>query len=195
VSEFLPALSFTLRNEGSAFVDDPLDHGHATRYGVTLRTLSSWLGRPATKTDIMALTPRAVAPIYETLYWRRAQCDRIGLQSLATMVFDCAVLCGHPVAIMLCEEAAGVPVSGNIGRGLQRLLTADMPASFRRRAETHFCLGYQEHLVRIASHQPLQRKWLNGWLIRVQRCWGVLSLAGREQRARERGLRGGVGKV
>ncbi|BCM86873.1 glycosyl hydrolase 108 family protein [Methylobacterium indicum] len=36
---------------------------------MTIGTLSLWLGRPATKTEVKALTPATVAPIYRRRFW------------------------------------------------------------------------------------------------------------------------------
>ncbi len=62
-STFERALPLVLKHEGG-WSDDPNDPGGATKLGVTIGTLSLWLGRPATKTEVKALTVATVAPIY-----------------------------------------------------------------------------------------------------------------------------------
>lgn len=64
-SECLPVI---LQSEGG-FVNDPKDPGGATNLGVTLKTLSGWLGRTVTVAEVKALKPDDVAPIYQAGYW------------------------------------------------------------------------------------------------------------------------------
>ncbi len=60
-SNFDRALPLVLKHEGG-YVDHPRDPGGATNLGVTIGTLSGWLGRKATKAEVRALTRESVAP-------------------------------------------------------------------------------------------------------------------------------------
>ncbi len=71
---FTNCLPIILRSEGG-FVDDLEDPGGATNLGITLNTLSIWLGHTASVEEVKALTPVAVAPIYQALYWHVAHGD------------------------------------------------------------------------------------------------------------------------
>ncbi|PIK74437.1 hypothetical protein CS379_02545, partial [Methylobacterium frigidaeris] len=62
-STFERALSLVLTHEGG-WSDDPHDPGGATNLGVTIGTLSLWLGRPAMRAEVRALTVASVAPLY-----------------------------------------------------------------------------------------------------------------------------------
>lgn len=85
-------LPITLAHEGG-YVDHPRDPGGATNLGVTLKTLSGWLGRTATKAEVKALKRREVEPIYRRNYWEPAGCARY--QPGADLcVFDAAVNSG-----------------------------------------------------------------------------------------------------
>ena len=89
---FERALPLVLQHEGG-YVDHPRDPGGATNLGVTIGTLSDWLGRPASKAEVKALTRDSVAPIYRKNYW-----DATGCGSMASGVdychFDAAVNSG-----------------------------------------------------------------------------------------------------
>ncbi len=52
-----------MRKEGG-FVDHPADRGGATNLGITQATLSVYLGRKATLTDITTLKPEVAREIY-----------------------------------------------------------------------------------------------------------------------------------
>jgi lysozyme family protein len=85
-------LPLILRHEGG-YVDHPRDPGGATNLGVTIGTLSDWLGRPATKAEVKALTVAKVAPIYRRNYWDAMGCDALP-SGVDYVVFDPAVNSG-----------------------------------------------------------------------------------------------------
>lgn len=110
---FAACLPVILASEGG-FVDDPHDPGGATNLGVTLATLSSWLGHTATIADVEALTPEAVAPIYQARYFNAAHANDCPA-GVDLMVFDEAVNQGVGRAITSLQIAAGVPADGRFG--------------------------------------------------------------------------------
>lgn len=56
-----------IRREGG-FVDNPNDRGGATKYGITIGTLSEVLGRQATVDEVRNLTEEAARNIYTDRY-------------------------------------------------------------------------------------------------------------------------------
>src|SRR5215207_8607949 len=73
---FERAFALTLKHEGG-YADHPGDPGGATNLGITIGTLSDWIGRSATKAEVRALTRDAVRPIYRKNYWDRIGGDRM----------------------------------------------------------------------------------------------------------------------
>jgi lysozyme family protein len=123
---FQTCLPIILKFEGG-FVDDPQDPGGATNLGVTLATLSSWLGHTATVADVKALTTNDVAPIYQTRYYNAAHaCDCPAGVDL--MVFDEAVNQGVGRAITTLQRSAGVTADGAFGPQTQAAVNAMAPA-------------------------------------------------------------------
>lgn len=110
---FARAFPLTLQHEGG-WVDHPADPGGATKLGVTLGTLSSWLGRPASKAEVKALTRESVAPIYRKNYWDAIRGDDLPA-GLDYAVFDFAVNSGPMRAAMALQRAVGVADDGVIG--------------------------------------------------------------------------------
>ena len=124
---FQACLPIVLRFEGG-FVDDPQDPGGATNLGVTLATLSSWLGRTATIGEVEALTADQVGPIYLARYYNPAHaCDCPAGVDL--MVFDEAVNQGVGRAILSLQRCAGVTPDGAFGPQTRAAVTAMRPAA------------------------------------------------------------------
>jgi lysozyme family protein len=88
-SNFEISLKHVLKHEGG-YVDHPRDPGGATNLGVTIKTLSRWLKRPASKAEVRALTVGSVTPIYRAWYWDEVKADMLPL-GVDVSVFDAAV--------------------------------------------------------------------------------------------------------
>lgn len=112
-STFERALKLVLKSEGG-WVDNPADPGGATNLGVTIGTLSSVYGRPATKAEVKALTPATVAPIYRKLYWGVVHGDDLP-SGVDYAAFDFAVNSGPKRAAMALQRVVGVADDGRIG--------------------------------------------------------------------------------
>lgn len=112
-SSYDRALKLVLAHEGG-YVDHPSDPGGATNLGVTIGTLSAWLGRAATKAEVRALTAAKVAPIYRTRYWDVVCGDDLPA-GLDYAVFDFAVNSGPARAAIALQRLVGVADDGRIG--------------------------------------------------------------------------------
>ena len=112
-SNFQACLDVILQHEGG-FSDNPADPGGATNLGITIHTLSNWLGKPATVADVKALTPSSVAPIYRAWYWNAESCDDLP-DGVDLCVFDDAVNTGPGSAARRLQEAAGSAPDGHVG--------------------------------------------------------------------------------
>ncbi|KFG68717.1 glycoside hydrolase family 108 protein [Microvirga sp. BSC39] len=107
------ALSLVLRHEGG-YVDHPRDPGGATNLGVTIGTLSAYLGRQATKTEVKSLTVPAVTPIYRRNYWDKVRADDLPC-GVDYCVFDAAVNSGPARAAKWLQRAVCVDADGVVG--------------------------------------------------------------------------------
>ena len=110
---FEAAFRLVIKHEGG-YVDHPQDPGGATNLGVTIGTLSSYLGRQATKAEVRALTVDAVKPIYRKRYWDAISGDDLP-SGLDYAVFDYAVNSGPARAAMHLQQVLGVAQDGKIG--------------------------------------------------------------------------------
>lgn len=94
-----------IRHEGG-YVDHPADPGGATNLGVTIGTLSGWLGRKATKAEVKALTVETVKPIYKKNYWNTIGGDGLAI-GLDYCLFDVSVNSGPGKAKQFRAAVAG----------------------------------------------------------------------------------------
>lgn len=112
-ANFERAIEMLFESEGG-YVDDPVDKGGPTNYGITLPTLAAYRGRLVTKADILALTKEEAAVIYRDLYWAKIQGDDLP-SGIDYAVFDAAVHSGPRQAARWLQDALGVIIDGTIG--------------------------------------------------------------------------------
>lgn len=155
------ALALVLKHEGG-YVDHPRDPGGATNLGVTIGTLSDWMGRPATKADVRALTKTSVGPIYRKNYWARVRADELPT-GVDYCVFDFAVNSGPKRAAMALQRAIGVADDGVIG-SVTLANVANKPAD---QIIDRICADRMTFLRRLSTWKDFGK----GWTARVD---GVL---------------------
>lgn len=110
------ALRHTLKVEGE-FVDHPADPGGATKYGITQKTLSDWLGRKATKDDVKNMEWSTAKEIYKANYWDKVRGSELP-PALAVLTFDVAVNSGIKNAVRNLQRALNIIGSGLVEDGL-----------------------------------------------------------------------------
>jgi lysozyme family protein len=111
---FNACIPIILSSEGG-YVDNPHDPGGPTNLGITLNTLSGWLGRPASIDDVKALTPDIAGQIYQANYYNPVHGPDLQ-DGVDLMAFDASVNSGPGRAIMLLQTALGVKADGLFGR-------------------------------------------------------------------------------
>ena len=94
-----------MENEGG-YVDNPLDPGKATNWGISSRSYPS--------VNIATLSREAAKVIYLTDFWNRASMGQYD-GAISFQVFDAAVNCGIETAVRMLQRAAGVADDGHIG--------------------------------------------------------------------------------
>ena len=181
---FQAALSYTLRFEGG-FVDDPVDHGGATKYGITVGTLRQEgkggdlnMDGLVDARDVSLLTKERAEAIYRQRYWLWDKLGGIDLSKVSPALmmkhFDIAVNCGTKAAAYLlqrainlvCSDAASphtVVADGEIGQATVNALSALPPG----KVMTALCAVQADRYEGIVAKDEHQRKFLNGWLKRA----------------------------
>ena len=163
-SNFARAFALTLRHEGG-YVDHPADPGGATNLGVTIGTLSDWLGRKASKAEVRALTKESVKPIYKRNYWDRMRGDDLPT-GIDYAVYDFGVNSGPRRGVMALQRAIGVADDGVIGPVTLGRLAEKNPEDVIRK----ICADRMAFLRKIETWRTFGK----GWMRRVD---GVLAEA------------------
>lgn len=119
----------------AGYVNDPLDPGGETKYGISKRAYPNL--------DIKNLTLQQAHDLYFKDYWTAAGCVLIADEAMAVLVFDCAVNQGvfearkltgisHTLSEYQAERAlhyASLPTFQRFGRGwMRRLFTVLLEA-------------------------------------------------------------------
>ena len=112
-NNFKHCLEIILHHEGG-YVNHPKDPGGMTNLGVTKRVYESWVGKEVDESDMRALTPEDVAPIYEKNYWKSIKGDDLP-GGLDLCIFDFGVNAGPGRAAKYLQTMIGTVADGGIG--------------------------------------------------------------------------------
>jgi lysozyme family protein len=110
---FSECMGVTAKWEGG-WSDHKADPGGKTNWGITQAALSQYLGRPATASEIRALTKAEAQVIYRKLYWDRVSGDSLPA-GIDLCVFDFGVNSGPSRAVKSLQAALGVKADGWVG--------------------------------------------------------------------------------
>ncbi len=165
-----------LKREGG-YVNDPSDPGGATKYGITIGTLSQYRGRHLTPSDVKALSLSEAKEIYINQYLKRPHIDQLP-SSLVPPVFDMNVNAGNR-SIKLLQQTLNkfgetLHVDGAIGPH-----TLSVSKKIYRMAGQYLVDAYgierREYYYRLADRRASSRKYARtqrggkgGWIIRAE---------------------------
>lgn len=155
------SFAFTARWEG-LWSDHPDDNGGKTMRGVTLPTLSDYLGRPARVEELAELSEEMAKDIYETLYWKRSGADRLPV-GLDTAVFDFAVNSGPKRAVQFLQRLVDVEDDGVLGR----MTLAAVEQTIAEVGALELVLRYIRARRDFLRRQPDYRVFKRGWENRI----------------------------
>ena len=127
-----------IEREGEAFVNDPLDGGGPTRFGVTLATLANWRGHSVTAEDVQHLERPEAEQILSSIYLKPFA---TAPQELKPHLVDMAVHHGVGTARTLWLRSGGSAVR----LVKERIL----------------------YIGRITKFKPTRVRFLGGWLSRA----------------------------
>lgn len=116
----------------AGYVNHPADKGGPTNLGVTIATLSGWLGRKATIADVKALTKESVRPLYKKQYWDAVRGDDLP-SGVDYFTADYGVNSGVSRAIKELQRAVSVTADGVMGVQTLAAVKAVLPRTIIER--------------------------------------------------------------
>lgn len=160
-----------LRREGG-YVNHPADRGGPTKFGITQKTLSAYIGRVALAKDVENMSEDLAREIYERNYFNGPRIDRLP-EAIQPFIFDCAVNHGPRRAIKfvqsVCNQAGFSPALDVDGAmGPQTRKAAEWAQQEMGDVFLKALLEERRNFYRvIVEHNPSQAVFLNGWMNRV----------------------------
>ena len=164
-------IGVVLQHEGG-FVNHKSDKGGPTKFGITIRTYSHYLGRPASLQEVKDMNVETAREIYERNYYTGPRIHTLP-PPLRTVVLDMAINHGPRDAIKMLQRtinAAGfgpITVDGVLGpntrKGVKKAISA-MGNDFQNALVEERITFYE----RIVARDPSQRVFLDGWINRAK---------------------------
>lgn len=104
-----------LAREGG-FVNKKADHGGATKYGITARTLGLWrgYGRAATVSEVQALTEDEARRYYRERVIGTSPFTAVTYEPLRVQLIDFGINSGNDRAVRWLQRAMGLPPASNV---------------------------------------------------------------------------------
>jgi len=145
------------------FTDAPADRGGPTRGGITLKTLSGYMGRECSVDELKALDEATARAIYETLFIVKPGFMRIADERVREYLIDIGVTSGPARAIRYLQRVVGAKDDGVLGSA-----TADAANRFDPDALLRRLVAYRaKKMAADVQDNPAQIKWLEGWIARA----------------------------
>lgn len=153
------------RAKSKGFSNDPSDPGGATMIGITLNTYKTYCKRNGMAipnvTDLKNIQYKVWRDILHTMYWNKWKADTILNQDVANMLVDWVWMSGANIGIKRPQGLLGVTQDGIVGP--KTIAAVNKSNNFLKTLyqarKTHF-----ENIVR---SKPSSKKFLNGWMNRL----------------------------
>ena len=140
------------------------DRGGCTNAGVTIGTFKNVYGKDKTCSDLKKLTLEQWSFIFKELYWDKCLGDNLINQSVANMLVDWYWTSGK-WAILKFQKCLNVTQDGVFGKNTLLTANKEKPLllfnALKKERQDFFCS--------IVISHPSQRKFLKGWLNRVDK--------------------------
>jgi lysozyme family protein len=150
-----------IKSEGG-YVNDPADRGGETNLGVTIDAWGAYLKRAIQPGEMKALKQETVKPFYKQMYWDLVKCDDLPV-GVDYAVFDFSVNAGVGRAAKFLQRAVGALDDGAIGPGTLALVAKITPGELLE----NFAKQKEAFYNSLAEKNPTQKKFLKGWMARV----------------------------
>lgn len=154
----------TAGDKSGAYHNDPKDAGGETKWGISKRAHPN--------ENIKALTYQDALDIYEKQYWNEYY-SYINDERLAFKLFDMGVVSGKRKAVKLLQDsvkALGTTIASDGNFGPLTLTAVNMLD--KERLYDEYTKNYTKFFKRITFLRPWNKRFLSGWLRRLDWTWG-----------------------
>lgn len=149
------------------FANDPNDNGGATMVGVTIGTYRSYCKYKGKSTptvqNLKNIPYKEWRDIIHTMYWNKWKADLINDQRVANMIVDWVWTSGQGIGIKRVQKILGVTADGIVGPKTIAAVNAKDPNELVKEVYN----ARLSHFNAIVKANPSQKKWLNGWINRI----------------------------
>jgi|TARA_R100000900_G_scaffold125970_1_gene100524 lysozyme family protein len=152
---FEQIINDVLAHEGG-YVNDPLDKGGETNFGIAKRWYPDL--------DIKALTKNDAVNIYYNDYWKPSKAEQLP-NNLQATYFDMCVNMGQTRAVKILQETINSTGSTTIAQdGIIGSITIKSAVNVsKQRLQAYRCLFYSK----IVNEEPSQKRFYYGWFKRA----------------------------
>lgn len=159
-----------LRSKKKGFANDPDDNGGATMVGITIGTYRTYCRYKGWKSpsvnDLKAMPYKVWRDIVYTLYWSKWKAENIADQNVANIVVDWVWGSGAST-IKKMQTLLGVTADGIVGPKTLAALnnTPGIKDKVYQARKAYF--------EAIVKKNPTQKKWLRGWMNRLNYIYNL----------------------
>ena len=150
---FDKSMNTIFRAEGG-YVNDPFDSGGETKYGVSKNNNPD--------IDVKNITRADAENIAYERYYKKYGIDRLP-DGIRGEVFQVGWACGPKVAVKQLQAALNVPKTGIVDNA-----TIDAAQNYSSDLRGEYLNIHRDYLIGITEYNPSQKKFLNGWMNRVE---------------------------
>lgn len=140
-----------------------IDGKTCTNQGITLETFRRYFGRAKTCNDLRKITDDQWEHIFIKGYWSKWKADSIESQAIANLLVDWVFTSGL-YGIKYPQGVLGVKVDGVVG---EKTLAAINNHPDKKHLFKLLWERRKKHFESIASKNPSKKKFLRGWLRRL----------------------------
>jgi lysozyme family protein len=174
---FSPAFNYLLKNEGTVFTNDSVDPGGATKFGITKKSYEAFVGQEVDVSEISTMTMDRAEAFY-TAWWEHLGCDKLEVLGTAVAIFDCSVLYGPIISVIMAQKAASLisaaPIrfDGMMGEMTLTILNGIDQELFIDKFHD-FVLA---HINKVILNNPSSEKYRKGWTSRAGRLLSLVNI-------------------
>ena len=168
MANFNKAFDEIIGTEGG-YTNNPNDKGGPTNWGITQKTLASFLGRAVSVEEVKSLTKEFAKTIYKRNYWDTLHLDLMESDFLAGLLFDQGVNFGVGKAAKRFQSAinalgSNLTVDGDIGPATRLKLNQYSELQ----VANEFIKASQDGYADIVAKDASQNVFIRGWINRSQ---------------------------